>query len=126
MRIVSKKFNIASPIETHTRPATCEEVDCEYNRLGWKTRVETLPPGAYAVATNAGRHYREVIEGPGETYLYFPAGQQCFSQHRVPLDRPEFFYVKDRNGLRRHTKSEHWVEEHSEDLDRLRKKIEEG
>jgi len=125
MRVVKKRFAIASPVNTHTRLATCEEVDCEYNQRGWRTRVETLPSKeAYKVATTSGRYYTESQEAPGETYLVFPPGQQCFADHRLPLDRPEFYYVGDRQGTRRHSKSEFWVEEHSEDLDRLKKKIE--
>lgn len=122
-RVISTRFSIASPVNSHTRITTCEEVECSYNREGWKVRVETLLPESMKAIKTSGRSYKKVQIAPGETYLYFPAGQQCFNTHRVSLDRPEFFYVKDRNGLRRHNKAENWVEEHSESLDRLRRKI---
>lgn len=121
-RVITTRFRIASPMSTHTRVATCEEVECSYNREGWKVRVETLLPESVKAIKASGRSYKKVQVAPGETYLYFPSGQQCFTTHRVPLDRPEFFFVKDRNGLRRHNKAENWVEEHSETLEKLRKR----
>lgn len=125
MRVIKKRFAITSPTNTHTKSATCEEVDCEYNKAGWKVRVETLSSKeSYKAATESGRYYTEQKVAPGETYLVYPPGQQCFAQHRVSIDRPEFYYVKDREGLRKNIHPEAWVEEHSVDLTKLKNKIE--
>lgn len=141
-------FQIASPRQTHTRPATCAEVDCDAHRYGWRTTVPADSPQAAYIraecspvdaplspAAAAGRRrYREVtdvhetVAGAGlpagqvlgVIVFEFPAGQTCFAEHRVKLDRPELYVVRDGDWRtsgdptarhRQHTKPEHWVDE---------------
>lgn len=93
-----KTYSVISPIETHTRPATCQEVECEAHQRGWQTQIDvstTLGQNQAAyIQHRAGRKYSVVQVGDLVT-LTFPAGQQCFAAHRVALDRPAVFLVRD-------------------------------
>lgn len=135
-------YRIDSPVQTHTRPATCAEVDCARWRTGWDAIV---PKGSShealirEVARGHGpdgvrRPYARVTDhGPTRTYHYAP-GTTCFkaSEHRVSLDRPELFIVRggdwrqNRGLIRRHTgrrAGEHWVEDCQTNLDAVRRQI---
>lgn len=93
-----KTYSIASPLATHFRPATCQEVDCANYAKGWLTRLDTADPKQAGLANDIrmklGRKFMAVERGTVVEFT-FPPGQQCFAQHRVPLDRPEFFVVRD-------------------------------
>lgn len=118
-----KTYQIAAPLGTHFRPATCAEVDCPDYLHGWRVRVENLTPELLHTARNCGRRYREVQVAQGETWLSFEAGQSCFraGEHRKRLERPELFIVRggDHRGnplgqSREHTRPEDWVEDFAE------------
>lgn len=108
----TKTYEVRMPRDTHTRPATCAEVDCERRRLGWVTvadertvegqqvarmvRQYGRPAGAPlapAVAARVRRYVQTVAAGV--THFTFPAGQECFTAHRVSLDRPALYVVRD-------------------------------
>lgn len=126
MRPTQKLYRISSPAETHYRKATCQEVDCERYANGWRVKVNGLPADLLKYITNSGRKFSEVRVSDTETWLIYPGGQQCFDNHQVSLEKPALYIVRDRAGIRQHTKPEHWVEENSENLDRIRKIIDEG
>jgi hypothetical protein len=132
-------YTIKSPRQTHTRPATCEEVNCKQWREGWVTTVPIGSPQhdlikqilrGYA-PDGLKRSAKDVtsIGSPNAEY-FFDAGSPCFkaSKHRKSLERPEFYLVRggDWRGntglIRRHTKPEHWVEDMSETLETVRRK----
>jgi len=87
-------YALARPASTHTRPATCQEVDCEAYRQGWQTFADvTTPIGrrqANYIRLKSGRHFTAVEEA-GRVAFTFPAGQRCFAEHRVPIDRPTIY-----------------------------------
>lgn len=90
-------YAIASPFETHYRPATCEEVDCEAHASGWVTRLDLTTDlgqqqGRY-IQDQSNRRYKAVKTGEIVEITFFP-GQQCFAQHRVALDRPAVFLLR--------------------------------
>jgi hypothetical protein len=122
-----RTFRISAPVSSHFRPATCAEVDCPNWLSGWKVRVESLTPDLLHAAKTSGRRYREQSLAAGETWLVFEPGQACFraSQHRTPIGRPELYLVQDGDWrqsygqARQHTRPEHWVEEMSENQQRL-------
>jgi hypothetical protein len=93
-----KTYSVASPQDTHTRAARCEEVDCAAQAGGWETLVnESTTLGerqAHYIRTMAGRSFTE-SRAAGVTTFRFPPGEQCFADHRVSLDRPEFYIVRD-------------------------------
>lgn len=92
-----KTYAIVAPRETHTRPATCDEVNCGAHRGGWRSAIDEATllgqHQAYYIRTTSGRKFVETREA-GVTIFIFEAGQICFAEHRVPLDRPAHFLVK--------------------------------
>jgi hypothetical protein len=134
-----KTYQVSSPISTHTRPATCAEVECRPHTQGWATavdeRTELGQRQAYYIRKESGRSFREERTEKGWTAFTFPAGQRCFdsASHRVPLDRPEFYIVRsgDWRGsplglIRRHTRPEHWVEDFALHQQGVAKMVERG
>lgn len=128
-------YAIRSPISTHTRPATCAEVGCPAYTNGWQYRVQDLTPSDLYAATHAGKRFRRVTVAEGEDYLVFESGQPCFGtrQHRVPLDRPEHYFVGrgDQRSFttrtaRRHKRPEDWVDDMRTQLDVIRTEIQKG
>jgi hypothetical protein len=93
-----KTYAVVSPLGSHFRPATCEEVGCQHFLNGWRTRIEGLPADMLHAARTAGRKFTEQRVAEGETWLVFEAGQRCFraSEHRTRIsDRPPLYVVKD-------------------------------
>ena len=126
-------FQVAAPLSTHWRPATCAEVDCPEYTHGWRLRVEALSEQDVHVATHCGRKYRKVAVTAGETWLIFEAGQPCFraTQHRLPRDASERFFERggDWRGqtspLINHSAAG-WVDSFGEHQDRLKEAQERG
>lgn len=128
-------FQIAVPLETHWRPATCEEVDCEQYRNGWRVRVQGLSESdVYAIA-NSGRKFTRLDVAETETWLVFEPGQSCFraSEHRLPLGRPELFVVRDGDwrgnptgNVYQHKRAEDWVDQFSVNQGKIAEAIERG
>lgn len=133
-----KTYAISSPVATHFRPGTCDDVDCQAQANGWCTTVdETTDLGqkqAHYIRKLSGRKFIEHRELAGLTVFTFEAGQRCFAAHRVSLQRPENFYVLggDYRGNPlgidpyRHSRAEFWVEDMQESLDVVRTRRERG
>lgn len=131
-------FQVTSPIATHTRRATCEEVECGAYLRGWKVVVdldtEIGQKQAHYIKFSSGRSYKVDGHEGSLVTLVFKANQDCFSEHRVPVGRPEIYRVKggDHRGnplrtvTRVHKKPEYWVEEFAENQDRIKKIREKG
>ena len=131
-------FEIASPVSTHTRPGTCEEVECQAYANGWKMVIDLGTDlgqkQAYYIKHHSGRSYTVESQQDGLVTLIFKADQPCFQEHRVRLERPEIYRVKggDFRGnplktiTRVHKKPEFWVEEFAENQERLQQAIEKG
>lgn len=123
-------FGIQQAPETHTRPATCVEVECEHHARGWQLLVDEstdlgVRQGQY-LRGMSGRAFTEDRTEDGLTRFTFAAEQDCFRQHRVPLDRPAVFLVVggDHRGNPRgerlvHTGPEPWVDHLHTHLDTL-------
>lgn len=130
-----RTFQITSPLSTHWRKATCQEVDCPHYLNGWRVRVEGLPAEMLHAARTSGRKYAELHVAEDESWLVFEAGQACFraEQHRKLLDRQEIFIVRDGDwrgnptgNVRKHTKPEFWIEDMQENNEAVRARIEKG
>jgi len=134
-----KTYQILAPKSTHFRKATCEEFGCDAMANGWKTVVdETSEIGmaqALYIRKHSGRKFREdrgVVDNL--TIFIFVAGQRCFREHMLRLDRPEVFLVKDGDHRgnprgtepRRHVRASDWVEDFAEHQDGIAQKIKEG
>lgn len=123
-----KTYEIASPVATHYRDGTCEEAGCLAHAHGWKTTVdESTDLGqrqAHYIRTLSGRRFVEARTEVGLTAFTFEAGQKCFTTHKVPLDRPEFYVVRggDWRHLGRphlHTSPDAWVNDFAEHQDQI-------
>jgi hypothetical protein len=131
-------FAISAPKETHTVPATCEEVECPQYARGWQMKIDLGTPlgqqQARYIKYSSGRSYKIVEQRDGLVTLEFKGGQPCFREHRKRIDRPEKFLVKGgdfrgnplRTPTRVHKKPEFWVEEFAENQERLKTQIERG
>lgn len=121
-----KVYSIAKPTSTHTRPATCAEVDCVAYTVGFKILAdETDPTGKlraeYIRSGDTGRAFTETREGTVAVF-WFPPGERCFTKtpHRIDLDRPEFYTVSELGHRFKHSGPEPWVNDCGEHLDTLR------
>jgi len=152
---VMQTYSVSSPIQTHTRPASCAEVQCPPHVHGWQTvvdetsplgqmqadyvRAECLPESAPAQPGDGRRRYTEHRDELGMTVFRFGPGQRCFPTeaepdgHRVPLDRPEVYTVRggDWRGnptgaFRRHARPEDWVEDFAEHQQAIADRLEKG
>jgi hypothetical protein len=133
-----KTYQIAAPLATHWRPATCAEAECLAYLHGWQTSVdETTELGqrqAYYIRHDKTRKHTERRAETGLTVFGFEAGQACFAQHRAPNTRPERFLVTggDFRGNplgtppRVHARPDDWVEDMAESLDEIRTRHEKG
>lgn len=131
-------FQIVAPISTHTRPGTCEEAECPQYARGWRMKLDLATElgqrQAYYIKHDSGRSYRVVEQRDGLVTLEFAAGQPCFAEHRVRLERPEIYRVKggDHRGnplktlTRVHKKPEFWVEEFATHQEKIKTRIERG
>lgn len=94
-----KTYAILNPRESHTRSATCAEVDCQAQAGGWRSRVDESgdlgQAQAHYIRTQSGRSFSEEKDEQGFTVFTFSAGQQCFAEHRISLERPSLFVVRD-------------------------------
>lgn len=91
-----KTYQIAAPVGTHYRKATCAEVNCEAYRNGWTFREADLDSRLLYIVTHSGKKWtRKRLTDDGDWYLVFEAGQSCFAapSHRVSLERPELYLV---------------------------------
>ncbi len=130
-------YRISRPAATHTRPATCEEVECPDFVGGYTVR---LPRGDDRIAL-----LREAAAGRVDglkrsiTYEYRERAEQVFvvsgpclkaTTQRAPIDRPEIYRVRGGDWranlglIRKHSRPEHWVEDMQENLDAVRRRIE--
>lgn len=128
-------YRILAPFDTHWRKATCEEVNCPAFMNGWRTTIDERgdrgAAQAYYIRRNSGRSFTEERTPDGLTAFTFTAGQPCFSRdtHRIKLDRPEEYFRlggdyrgnPGRIAPYRHTRPDLWVEDMSENQERLRR-----
>jgi len=124
-----KTYQILMPPATHTRSATCQEVDCLTQASGWVTIIdESTELGqsqAHYIRRLSGRIF---TEGPRDvrTLFTFPPGEQCFEAHTIRLDREASFIVRGGdwrgNPTREvyvHDSPDGWVDDFAEHQERL-------
>jgi hypothetical protein len=129
-----KTYQIVAPVSSHFRDATCAEVECDGWRHGWRTIVPTESEQALYIRAASGRAFTEELLEGGLAQFTFKVGQQCFSgPHKVRLERPENFLVRDGDWrgnptgrLYRHTNAGFWQEDFAEHQDKISNAIERG
>lgn len=129
-------YEIRAPKETHWRPATCQEVDCDAYQNGWITTLDTATElgarQAEYIRLHSGRHYTARPLGEHVFAFTFPAGQRCFQQHHVPLEREPLYVVRGgdwRQHLgaeRRHVHADDWVDDFATHQQAVADRIEKG
>jgi hypothetical protein len=91
-----KTYQVLQPPATHTRKASCAEVNCPRRNVGWRSVVDvsTVAGARQAgwIRMKSGRSYTHTQAGSVVTFT-FAAGQNCFGQHRVPLHREPLLRV---------------------------------
>lgn len=134
-----KTYEIRSPIETHYRTAKCREVECNFYLRGWVTTVDTSTElgakQANYIRLHSGRAYEiEATYDSPIVKFYFKPGQTCFTVHKVTLERPEFYVVREgdwRGNPRRidpyrHSSPADWVDDFANHQDRINDRIQQG
>lgn len=131
-------FQAVAPKETHTVPATCEEVECDQYANGWKMKIDISTPlgqqQARYIKYDSGRSYTVYDQRDGLVTLMFQSGQECFQEHRRAIERDPIFRVKGGDGrgnplrtpTRVHKRAEFWVEEFALNQDKIKSAIEKG
>lgn len=129
-----KTYQVAQPLATHFRAATCAEVECPNWLNGWRVRVEGLAPQLLHAATHSGRRHTRVDVAEGESWLVFEAGQPCFaaSTHRTLVGRPQRFFERggdwrgNPRAERRELNPADWQDSFANHQDRIATVIERG
>ncbi|MCH9011289.1 MAG: hypothetical protein IIC21_11740 [Chloroflexi bacterium] len=80
------QHRLLTPWDTHKRPATCQEIDCNEYLNGWTVVVDvTTEIGKsrqYTIEHEAGRRYTKSSLEEGKVVYDFEPGQACFLQSR--------------------------------------------
>ena len=124
-----KTYSLLAPLESHWRTATCSEIECAVSVSGWQTTVDEATDlgqrQAGYIRNQAGRHYTE-IRNNGLSVFVFPAGEECFTTHKVKAEREPFYMVRrgdyrdfDSSTSLMHDTASDWVEDFAEHQDRL-------
>ncbi len=129
-------FSIKAPPATHFRKASCTEVECEGQEHGWVSLIdETTELGqrqAHYIRKLSGRKFREEQSELALTVFTFEPGQSCFTEHEVPLGKPELFIVRDGDlhqhlgNARVHTRAEDWADEFATHQQKIADAIQKG
>lgn len=91
-------YAVVRPARTHWRRGTCVQVGCEKRERGWRQTIDLNTPlgqdQARYIKQHSGRSYTKIGQLNGIVELEFAAGQDCFAEHKVPLDRDSLFLLK--------------------------------
>jgi len=133
-----KTVSILARLSTHWREGTGAEADGRAYARGWVSPIdERTVEGqrhAHHIRKVSRRKYTEHRDPGGMTVFTFEAGQQCFTKHQVPLERPELFVVREGDfrgnprgiGPVQHSRPENWVSDFQEHHDRIKTALERG
>ena len=107
-------YRILRPLETHWRPATCEDVDCTAYSRGWATIVPEVSPQARYIRQHSEREFTEESTEGGLVAFTFPPGQQCFKSHKLPREDTAPLFTKETPGRHRRLGFENWADDFNE------------
>lgn len=127
-------YQAVRPVKTHTRPASCREVDCSAYLQGWESIIDVSTDlgrrQANYIRLRSGRHFTAHPDG-SRVRFRFAAGQRCFAEHRIDIDKPTIFLK--RGGDWRATtfasvqmRAEDWVDDFANHQIQLAETIEKG
>lgn len=136
-----RSYELHQPFETHFRPARCAEVDCPAWRDGFAMGFTVTDPerarAARVIRDRSGRTFTvEEIRGESgrveRVVFTFPPGQECFTAHRVPLEREPIAIVRDGDfrgnptGYRAQLGLDDWVYDCATTQDKIKTALERG
>jgi hypothetical protein len=145
-----KTYEVRAPVKTHWTTVPCGHPDldppCEHHAVGWLTVLDPTVHGAQLnyIRLHSGRSYQDARTLPfdilemltipdGMVALWFPAGQQCFREHKVPLEREPILVVRGgdwrgnpRGEQRVHVRRDDWVEDFAEHQQTLADRYNQG
>jgi hypothetical protein len=131
-----RTYSLIAPVVTHRRPATCQEVRCPRHVNGWKMGFDTTDAAQAKaikwIRMHSGLSYTTEQVGT-KIILTFVAGQNCFDQHTIALEREPFYVVRegDFRGNPRRTQAQRfnaddWIDHFANHQDRLATRMEQG
>ena len=121
---MNEHYSIKAPLSTHWRDATCEEVSCRKNIMGWETHCNVgtelgQNQVAYIRAGKSGRRYTERVDVEGIVIFTFSPGQQCFTTHRKKIEEMGHLLLRESGGQRQViSEPERWMWEFNESMER--------
>jgi hypothetical protein len=126
-------YGIVQPSASHTRPAKCSEVECDAYKYGWRTVLDLSTSQGVEQASyiyyHSGRHYK-AEQNENRLTLTFSAGQECFAEHRVSIQREPLYVVRHgdwrSHGPARQVPGEQWVNELGTNQNELKKQLDRG
>lgn len=120
-------FGLARPLATHWRRATCAEVDCPHFIWGWETLVDEGTDfgkmQAGYIRHKSGREFKEEVLANGLTRFEFHAGQRCFREHKMPLEREPLL---TRGMASFPVERAKWINEFNENSFQINQRLKEG
>ena len=121
--MMNERYSIKAPVATHWRGATCEEVSCKKNIMGWETHCNIgtdlgKNQVAYIRAGKSGRRYTERTDVEGVVIFSFESGQQCFTTHTKKILEMGHLLVKESGGQRQVLEPDRWMWEFNESMER--------
>ena len=94
-------YKASRPLATHWRKASCQEVNCNHYQLGWQTIVDISPDLGKRqynyIVNSSGRKGSGKQDGDLVTFTFSPE-QDCFKEHKVPLERDPILTVQNGRG----------------------------
>ena len=115
--MTQQHFKAVRPLATHWREATCEEVGCPHYFGGWQTIVPTESPQAQYIREMSERRFEEQRKGDLSRFV-FPAGQECFQEHRIQIERDPIFIHEVRD-VRKVQEPMEWIEGFNNEMHKL-------
>lgn len=95
-----KTYKAVSPLKSHWRRATCEEIDCPAMKAGFVTTIDfstELGQRQLYYLTKEDKDRHPIIQRTGkyQVKLVYRPGTPCMERasHRVPLEREPYFLV---------------------------------
>ena len=119
---MDERYSIKAPIATHWRGATCEEVDCRKNIMGWETHCNIgtelgKNQVAYIRAGKSGRRYTERTDVEGIVIFSFGPGQQCFTPHIKKAEEMGHLLLRESSGQRQViAEPERWMSDFNDSI----------
>lgn len=131
-----KTYQVASPIRSHYRRASCKEVRCPNYEHGWRTVLPASSHDLIATLRRSGRKITsETVRPDGMVEFIFEAGQPCFesSKHVTSLEREPLYIVKGgdwrgnpRGERMRHANADDFVDDFANHQQKLADRMEQG